>query len=477
MSTFDQNEQNIYDALSQITVDANQLAGQVKRRLHEEISGAASPPLRARRTISVAAAAAILAVLAVTATAAALGGFDWFIEKFHPPFSAIVEPVEVSCEDQGIRMEVIGAQKYENKAIVYLSLRDISGQNRLTEQTDFRDGFSVKQSQKIQEENGQGEDISVGSLALGTKMLYFDEETNTLYYEFNITSDLPLSDPLEVSSFLIYFEEDAYENEPVFLSLSAIGDAGTVSVREGKVWGGVGVPDDLRGITAALTPGHYAALPHGEDDQWISNIGILDGKLHVQTGNIFDKEFGSSDATLSLRAPDGQLIDCDYELMFFGDKDQHLLDSEEDFDDAVYKYAEAVFSVNSDELEGYTLCYSGSVYSGVEGNWRVAANLSDTSRKTRIWTNDIPVEGYLFEYMTLSPLGLQVIGSYTGKECRAGAMSLAVETADGIIPLEGGSGSENVQKQAFNYHWQTKVPLNVAAVTAVIINGTRIPVK
>jgi hypothetical protein len=58
------------------------------------------------------------------------------------------------------------------------------------------------------------------------------------------------------------------------------------------------IPDDLiwgRGIglagrdelTTVLAPGNYAPMPHGEDDQWISNIGIIDGKLHVQTGKLF----------------------------------------------------------------------------------------------------------------------------------------------------------------------------------------------
>jgi len=38
MSTFDKNEQDIHDALSQITVDESKLAEQVKRRLNEQAS-------------------------------------------------------------------------------------------------------------------------------------------------------------------------------------------------------------------------------------------------------------------------------------------------------------------------------------------------------------------------------------------------------------------------------------------------------
>jgi hypothetical protein len=131
------------------------------------------PALRQRRvrwSMSAVAAIALSVMLVVTAAAATLGGFDWFIKKFNPSFGEIVEPVEAYCEDQGIRMEVIGAQKYDNMAVVYLSLQDVSGQNRLTEQTDFQDGFTVKMSTQAQEEaKGQTDEIVAPASAAGKK--------------------------------------------------------------------------------------------------------------------------------------------------------------------------------------------------------------------------------------------------------------------------------------------------------------------
>ncbi|AOY75308.1 hypothetical protein [Clostridium formicaceticum] len=477
MSTFDRDEQNIHEALSQITVDAAGLAGQVKNRLNKK-TFYATPRRQVRWSLAAAIIVTMSALLVITAAAAALGSFDWLIKKINPFFGEIVELVEVYCEDQEIRMEVIGAQKYANMAIVYLSLQDISGQKRLTKQTDFRDGFSVKMNPQTQKTDGQSTEEAF-SFGWGQKLLYFDEVTNTVYYEFNITADSnsPLSDPLELSSFLIYFDEKKYEYEPISLSLSDLGEAETTPIQQKHIIGGTNVPDNLSELTAILTPGHYAPMPHGEDDQWISNIGILDGKLHVQIGNAFNKEFGSNDASLFLMTSDGKLIEYDYTLMFLSDEDHHLLNLEENgYVDAVYKYSEAVFTVNTEELSGYTLCFTGSVHSGVEGRWKVTTNLSDTSQQMRIWTNDVSVEGHLFEHLTLSPLGLQVIGTYEGEECMASKMSLAVETVDGIIPLRGGGGSYT-QKQSFNLHWNTETPLDVTTVTAVIINGTRIPVE
>ncbi len=56
-------------------------------------------------------------------------------------------------------------------------------------------------------------------------------------------------------------------------------------------------------------------------------------------------------------------------------------------------------------------------------------------------------------------------------------MSVTLETADGLISLEGGGGSQDAEKHTFNLSWDTETPLDVAAVTAIMINGTRIPVK
>ncbi|MFC4601063.1 hypothetical protein [Cohnella hongkongensis] len=479
MSKFDTDEQHIHEMLSKITVDSSKLADRVKSRLHEDRGGMPSRH-RKRWTRSTIAAIAMSFVLVASATAASLGNLDWFIERFNPDFGKIVEPVGVYSEDKGIRMEVIGAQKYENKAIIYLSLQDRTGQNRLTEQTDFRDGFHVKMRSQTKEGAKGGDEVLSASLSWKQKMLYFNKDTNTIYYEFNITADpdTPLADPLELGSFLIYFDGKAYIDEPISVSLAGIEEVETAPIEKAQIWGGSNVPSDLSSLTEALLPGEYASMPHGEKDQWVSNIGIINGKLHVQIGKIFKKEFGSTDAMLSLKGPDGNLITSDYSLVFLSDKKNNLLDLENnDYGDVVYKYEEFVFPVNRDNLRKYTLYYTGSVYSGVEGNWKVAANLSDTASNLRTWKNDISVEGHLFEYITLSPLGLQVIGTYKGENCMVSDMRLEIETADGIIPLEGGGGSQNPDKHTFNSSWDTKAPLEVTKVKAIIINGTRIPVK
>ncbi|MFD2118045.1 hypothetical protein ACFSTH_01485 [Paenibacillus yanchengensis] len=478
MEEFDHEKQQIYNMLSHITVDSSKLTDQVKSRLREE--GVQRTALHRRRWTKPAIAAVMLAVVLVMGTAAvALGNFDWFLERFKPSFGEIIAPVQVSSENQGIEMEVIGARKYDNKAIVYLSLQDITGQKRLTEQTDFRDGFSVKVGQPTKNASTVGNETGTSSISWQKKVLYFNEETNKIYYEFQITSasNSPLQDPLELGSFLIYFDQTDYIDEPIDLSLAAIGKTESTPIEEKHIRGGMNMPDDRSSIKEALTPGNYVAMPHGAKEQWVSNIGIIDGKLHVQIGTIFNKEFGPSDAALMLKSSDGSTIDPDYSLVLYSDEKNNLLDFEKnDYTDVVYKYEEFIFTINREDLNKYTLSYTGSVYAGAEGSWQVASSVSDTDNLVTL-ENDIAIEGYLFEYITLSPLGVQVIGSYERADDSVFDMILAVETKNGLIELEDAGGSQNSENQTFEANWNTKQPLVVGEATALIVNGTRIVVE
>lgn len=475
MNKLDQDEQKIKELFSQINVDSSRMDEKIKRRLHQREIKAPSKHYKSWAKSTVAAVA-ISMVIAVGATATVLGNFEWFMVKFNPDFQEIVEPIELHSEDQGIRMEVIGAQKYENRAIVYLSLQDTTGQNRLTENTDFRDGFNVKINQRSIDKDSDLGEISFGSLSWGKKMIHFDEETNTIYYEFNITTDLdtPFTEGLEVGSSHIYFDKKAFVDEPINIRIPTTKGIDTVSLDEGQIWGGTNMPENLSAYTA-LTPGNYASMPHGEKDQWVSNISIINSKLHVQIGNVFPKEFGSNDPNLGLTDANGNLISPDYSLMFFADENNDFLDSKKkDYGDAVYKYEEFVFSTDSEDLSEYNLYYAGSVYSGVEGHWMVAAGLSDDNQDIIAWVDDISVEGYTIEYMTLSPLGLEAMGIYKGECYATGDMMVKIETVDGIIQLEGGGGSQDIKRHTFSSSWDAEAPIDMTKVRAIVINDTRI---
>ena len=181
MKNFDNEEQLISDAFSSINVDTN--------KLRNKINSVERKKTRIVTKFSVAAAS-ILVFIALSVTAyAAGGGLDQFIARFTPAFGDLAIPlIEPSyAENEGIRMEIYGAQQFGNAVLVYLSMQDITGENRL----------SIHTSPDL-EIYGDGQSLSNG--AQSSQRLHFNEATNTLYFEVRVIGDagIPRLDTLEI---------------------------------------------------------------------------------------------------------------------------------------------------------------------------------------------------------------------------------------------------------------------------------------
>ena len=116
-----------------VQADPDRVREAVMGKLKEEHMQTTKRPRKIRRTLVIAVAAA--ALLGVTALAAAMGGFDWLRETVDPPMLDAVEEQGQSVTSNGIKLNVIAAQKYGDAALLYVSIQDTTGQGRVTEQT------------------------------------------------------------------------------------------------------------------------------------------------------------------------------------------------------------------------------------------------------------------------------------------------------------------------------------------------------
>jgi len=470
MNHFDKEERQIYEAVSQIEVNHTDLAERVMQKAHS------APKMRVlpgRKRASLLAVALVLLLVSTAALAVGMGGFDWFMERFEPRFAEIVEPIEVYAEDQGIRMTVIGAQQFENMAIVYLSVQDISGENRLVGEMSFLDGFHL-----------WGVDEYRPGMSWTQRMLYFDRETSTVYFEFQIIADISLTEWLEIGASRIFFDASWFWDEPVDLPLTNLSEMETISIEQEYMFIGLGdVPESLQ----VLIPGNIAPMPHGDPLQWISNIGIVDGQLRVQYGGcsvVRNRGLGPGDASFTLISPSGEVIQPVLGVSFFIDEDSVLSSVLTHWDDQnpAYRFEEYGFDVDLDRLPYYTLAYSGQAAFGIAGDWRVRVDTNDTSNQVLALTSDLSIDGFLFEFITLSPLGLQVRGSSLGSmDDPPGLLTryleTYLETQEDIIRVDGGSGSYISWDQSFRYSWLFCEPIDINLVTAIVIDGHRIPVR
>ena len=489
---FDNEEQEIRTVLSQIKVNTDGLVEGVKSQINNK------GLRRISRIKGFSLAIALVAILTITTTvfAAGFGDFDWFMERFNPSFAKVVEPVGIYAEDQDIRMEIIGAQSYGNMAVIYLSIQDISGENRLTESMWFfcNDPAIIDKPECFVCLNNWHMNSS------NWNMLYFDERTNTAYFEIMLVTHSLIPDSWEIGVCGIVFDGTCsdvvyyvvYYNEPIPLSLADIGEVLTMSIvsedhinlRVGHRYVTVGsihiadrlVPEEI------LIPSYYTPVViYGEPDAWISNIGIINEKLHIQIGRHFNK-CGLSLSSFMLIAPNGEMIYAFQAIKVIIDEDFSLVSNRKRFfdEDALfYCFREYIFDVDINDLQYYTLFFRDIIRSHerelVEGDWRIAVNTSDTSHQRIVLKNDIPtIDGDLFEFMILNPLSFQATGSYVGNLRRT---NLQVETTEGLVALKYVRAERGYfYSQRFNGRWLTEVPIDIATVTAIIINELRIPI-
>ena len=115
--------------------DTGRLREAVLRKLGSHAAPQAMRRRGVRRTLLIAAVAA--AALSITALAAA-GGFGWLRGEIQPDFIDAVEPVEELVSAGGIEIELIAAQRYGERAVLYVSLADVSGLGRVRDGAEIR---------------------------------------------------------------------------------------------------------------------------------------------------------------------------------------------------------------------------------------------------------------------------------------------------------------------------------------------------
>ena len=163
------DEKNIYDAFSKIEVDTDKLKRSVLMNKNKKV--------KTRGKLRLVMVATFIFVALSTTIYAATGGLEEFLSRFKPNFGEYaIPPIEPTfAEDNGIRIEVVGAQEIDNVVLLYVSMQDTTGENRLT-----------KMSHPDIEILLDGEVMNGG---LSSQRLKFDDETNTLYFEMRIVGN------------------------------------------------------------------------------------------------------------------------------------------------------------------------------------------------------------------------------------------------------------------------------------------------
>lgn len=396
-----------------------------------------------RRALVLAAVLALVAALSLSALAY-VPAANSLLYLISPAAAQFLKPVALSCEDQGIRMEVLSAMYDEDVLVAYFTLQDLAG-DRLDETVDLYN-FSLK-----------------GYSTLTSQLTHYDPATKTatLRLQGTFRSGGITKNSVGVTSFLSHKTE--YEEVPI--SLDPDGEHRTLPLDMNNIPGGSGKHYDAlsaRGTVSVLLPDSGMAIEGWNlDFVDISGMGFADGFFHVQVrwhGNVDDHGY------VYLRNARGE------ELLptsvSFG--------LDEGGQGTVYgnEYQEYLFQVTPEELEEYQLYghfWETGLY--VEGNWNVTFQTEPISDRS-LTAQEVTVGNQIFRQVTVSPLGLTL----EGLADQGDAPEAVLTTASGqeLVLNTVASWTENGVTRV---KYLPQVPFSLEEFGGLKLNGTAIALR
>ena len=250
--------------------------------------------------------------------------------------------VNESCEDNGIQMTVEAVNIDDNKADIYISLRDLTG-DRIDESTDLFDSYRI---------NTTADSMS------GCQSVSYDEETKTKTFLINIEQDEPIvGEKLKFSvSELITGKTETYCKLDIVEKLNVT--KGYVSSTDLSVRGGSG--DDNFDLDA---PRQMLKTDKGNGFSPVPGVkivgyGFIDNQLHIQAyyENILEYD---NHGFVYLRDDKGEKVSMEYDIAFWDEE-------------GIGSYEEYVFDVSQKEFDDcevygkFTTCDTN-----IKGNWSV----------------------------------------------------------------------------------------------------------
>lgn len=309
-----------------------------------------------RRAALLCAALVLCAAIALPAMADSVPAAYELLYRVSPATAQYFRSVRMSCEDQGIRMEVISAYVQEDTAQIYLTMQDLTG-DRLSKDADLFDSYSIHAPSPVVA-NGECVDYDSATRTatflltmrrLDGKKIAGDKITFTLNKALGSRAEGSAAiPPSEIARLTVYTTQQVPETKL-------------------RGWGGTEEDEiDPAQLAAALLPQTqpYQIYPGVE----LTAVGEVDGKARVQL-HFTDVKNADQHGDVYWTAEDGKTIGAPVSFDFFMDK--ALGDA----------YSEAIFDVPLSQLSACTMnayyFVSGQV---IHGSWEVTFPLENAEK-------------------------------------------------------------------------------------------------
>ena len=374
----------------------------------------------------------------ITAFGASVPAINNWIYAISPSLAERLYPVNQSASDKGIKMEVLSAVNDAHNAIVYFSLQDLTD-NRIDETTDLYNY------------------ILDGPFSFNCQMLSYEEKDHKAIFQLTGAGGDNMANKLStlyVSSFMSNKKEYDWFDTKINLTDIADRRSTSVPISEYQYTGGNEANESLPVLKA-----DQMELSLGENIDFvsISNMGVVDGKLHVQTKW---KENIDNHGQLKLIGADGTEIQSN-NYYFKTDTDTESGDKRSTHIEYVFDIPNMQY-LKTSNLQA-KLTEDGDY---ISGNWRVQFRLKNSDTKR------IVSEKEAADIIEISDLGIYFTGFKgnveddealvvilkNGEKLEFGVWSTSSDV------LESGKRHTNVSA-LFEY------PVNVKEIESVTLNG------
>lgn len=177
--------ENTYKTMNEKLFPSPLLISETLRRMETGRKG--NPTKKWKRFVTAAFAAALVLTLSVTALASAFPGFRELLFGKQSPVAESLNPVAAVSEEDGLRLEVLGAMGNEKGFTAYFTLRDTAGKGRVTA------GSVVSPRAQLNGEYPPDDLLNnmYGGMVRKAEAVGFDSETDTALYRFTMLTGDP----------------------------------------------------------------------------------------------------------------------------------------------------------------------------------------------------------------------------------------------------------------------------------------------